>query len=152
MKDEQIIKALERCGQHRECCYCNSVEECGNKRVLTASTLDLINRQKAENSELVGKIDKLQAEIEKYENIKTTIDEFWDILLKIKMAKRKEKPTLEELAEAIEEIETEAIKEYKEKVIEVLLGKSIFPVLVKNALNEVEKELVGDLNGKRIRC
>lgn len=48
MKDNDIIKALERCGQHRECCYCNSVEECGSKRVLAASALDLIKRQKAE--------------------------------------------------------------------------------------------------------
>lgn len=40
-------------------------------------------------------------------------------------------------------IKIEAIKEYKEKVIEVLLRKSIFPVLVKNALNEAEKALKG---------
>ena len=146
MNDNEIIKALECC-KDNDCDNCPFEEQCRRNGSLADIALDLINRQKAENSELVGKIDKLQAEIEKYENIKTTIDEFWDILLKIKMAKRKEKPTLEELAEAIEEIETEAIKEYKEKVIEVLLGKSIFPVLVKNALNEVEKELVGDLNG-----
>ena len=44
----------------------------------------------------------------------------------------------------IDTIKAEAIKEYKEKVIEVLLGKSIFPVLVKNALNEAEKEMVGE--------
>ena len=37
----------------------------------------------------------------------------------------------------------DAVKEYMEKVKEVLLGKSIFPVLVKNALDEAEKELVG---------
>lgn len=48
LTDNEIIKALERCGQHRECCYCNSLEECGNKRVLTASVLDLINRKDAE--------------------------------------------------------------------------------------------------------
>lgn len=48
LTDSEIVKALERCGQHRECCYCNSVEECGNKRVLTESCLDIINRQKAE--------------------------------------------------------------------------------------------------------
>ena len=37
---------------------------------------------------------------------------------------------------------SDAVKEYKEKVKEVLLGKSIFPVLVKNALNEAEKEMI----------
>ena len=65
------------------------------------------------------KVAEQKAEIEKYENIKTTIDEFWDILLKIKIAKRKEKPTLEELAEAIEEIESEAIKEFAERLKEL---------------------------------
>lgn len=44
MKDNEIIKALERCPQHTECCYCNSLDECGNKRILTTSALDLINR------------------------------------------------------------------------------------------------------------
>ena len=48
LTDEQIIKALERCSLHKECCYCNAVEECGSKKVLTNSALDLINRQKAE--------------------------------------------------------------------------------------------------------
>ncbi len=48
MTDNEIIKALERCTQHTECCYCNSLEECGNKRILTTSVFDLINRQKAE--------------------------------------------------------------------------------------------------------
>lgn len=47
--------------------------------------------------------------------------------------------------EEVKDVKTakgKVIKEYKEKVIEVLLGKSIFPVLVKNALNEAEKEMV----------
>lgn len=48
MTDDEIKKALERCPQHTECCYCNSLEECGNKRILTTSVFDLINRQKAE--------------------------------------------------------------------------------------------------------
>lgn len=48
MTDNEIIKALERCAQHTECCYCNSLEECGSKRILTTSVFDLINRQKAE--------------------------------------------------------------------------------------------------------
>lgn len=68
MTDEQIKKALECCGHHRECCYCNYVEECGNKRVLTASVLDLINRKDAEIerlnavSEICGECHKKYAE------------------------------------------------------------------------------------------
>lgn len=63
MTDNEIIKALERCSQHNECCYCNSLEECGSKRVLTSSTLDLINRQKAEIDILIRKKDSLRDEI-----------------------------------------------------------------------------------------
>lgn len=48
MSDNEIRKALERCPQHTECCYCNSLEECGNKRILTTSVLDLIHRKNAE--------------------------------------------------------------------------------------------------------
>jgi hypothetical protein len=60
MTYEQIKKALERCGQHRECCYCNYVEECGNKRVLTASVLALINRKDAEIERLRGDLEYYQ--------------------------------------------------------------------------------------------
>ena len=52
MTDNEIIEALKRCPQHTECCYCNSLEECGNKRILTTSVFDLINRQKAEVEQL----------------------------------------------------------------------------------------------------
>lgn len=48
MTDNEIIKALERCRYHTECCYCNSVEECGSKRTLVDNCLDLIKRLKAE--------------------------------------------------------------------------------------------------------
>ena len=72
MTDNQIIKALERCPQHTECCYCNSLEECGNKRILIESVFDLINRQKAiiEKSEKVEHfadraIETANAEIER---------------------------------------------------------------------------------------
>jgi hypothetical protein len=60
MTDNQIIKALGCCKHHRECCFCNYVEECGNKRNLTISALDLINR--------------LQAQIEKLEKVEHFAD------------------------------------------------------------------------------
>ena len=60
MTDNEIIKALERCPQHTECCYCNSLEECGNKRILTTSVFDLINRQKAEIESLKHRKTELQ--------------------------------------------------------------------------------------------
>ena len=60
MTDNEIIKALERCPQHTECCYCNSLEECGNKRILTTSVFDLINRQKADIESLKHRKTELQ--------------------------------------------------------------------------------------------
>jgi len=106
MTDAEIMKALECCSRDsiKHCGVCSYDEKetdtyCVN--YLIKDAFNLINRQKAE--------------IEKYENIKTTIHEFWDILLKIKLAKRKESPTLEELADALEEIKTEAIKEFAER-------------------------------------
>ena len=60
MTDNEIIKALERCPQHTECCYCNSLEECGNKRILTTSVFDLIKRQKAEIESLKHRKTELQ--------------------------------------------------------------------------------------------
>ena len=59
MTYDEIIKALERCPQHTECCYCNSLEECGNKRILTTSVFDLINRQKAEIEDLKSQMEWL---------------------------------------------------------------------------------------------
>lgn len=51
---------------------------------------------------------------------------------------------LETLTKFLEQIKSEAIKEYKEKVKAILMDKGIYPVVVKNALNETEKEMVGD--------
>ena len=66
----------------------------------------------------IGLIKHQKAELDKYEQIKTTINRFWDMLLKLTIAKRKEPPTLEEFAEAIQEIEAEAYKECIEKLKE----------------------------------
>ena len=81
MTDEQIIKALERCYQHRACCYCNSLEECGSTKDLTTSALDLINRQKTEIDILIRKKETLrdevaeqQAEIERLREENTALD------------------------------------------------------------------------------
>ena len=66
MTYNEIIKALERCPQHTECCYCNSLEECGNKRILTTSVFDLINRQKAEIERLNIEIKSMRSAANSY--------------------------------------------------------------------------------------
>ena len=125
MTDNEIIKALERCGQHRECCYCNSVEECGNKRVLAASTIDLINRQKAE--------------IERLKNIKKT--DFLNVKEQLKLSQSE-----------IGEIRAEAIRETLLEVDNRLshYGKydEIYKYTVTDVLGEVEREMVGEDNDR----
>lgn len=51
---------------------------------------------------------------------------------------------LETLAKFLCQIEAEAIKEYKERVEQELIAKGLYPVVVKNVLEETEKEMVGD--------
>ena len=69
MTDNEIIEALKRCPQHTECCYCNSLEECGNKRILTTSVFDLIKRQKAEIESLEKELMKCKLEKELLYNV-----------------------------------------------------------------------------------
>ena len=80
MTDNEIIEALKRCPQHTECCYCNSLEECGNKRNLTTSVFDLINRLQDEKQALINGQETLQntiveqkAEIERLKHRKTEL-------------------------------------------------------------------------------
>ena len=99
MTYDEIIKALERCPQHTECCYCNSLEECGNKRILTTSVLDLINRQKKE-------IERLGKESKDKERAYT--DEY---------CLRKEwQSKCRDLLEEKQTVKSEAIKEFAEKL------------------------------------
>lgn len=118
MTDNDIIEALGRCKYHRECCFCNSVEECGNKRNLTISALDLISRQQAEieqykdyNAKWMEKCDELKAEIE---------------MLKGEIDKQYEQAKADILGNmgdggtschwCIEQHKAEAVKEFAEKI------------------------------------
>ena len=135
MTDNEIIKALGCCSTSsqatcRKCPYKqnNFAKYCAFQ--LSYDALDLIKRQQAdvelyrerankyeaEVEVLLEQTNRQKAEIERFEHIKATIDEFWDILLKCKIAKRKESPTLEEFAEAMQEMQSEAIKEFAERV------------------------------------
>ena len=97
-------------------------------------------------------INRLQAELDEYKKIKTTINEFWEILLTLSLFKRKEKPTLEEFAEAIQEIKAEAYKECIEKATNKILPMLTTATLEKketicfclNKLDNLLKELVGE--------
>ena len=141
MTDNEIIKALECCSVNINVCDTCPIDPkkkdnytCG--MVLTRNALDLINRQTAEidfykerSNKYEAQVEVLleqtknqKAEIEKFDNIKATINKFWDMLLKCKIAKRKDAPTLEEFAEVIGEIETDAIKEFAERLKPMMFG------------------------------
>ena len=122
MTDNEIIKALERCPQHTECCYCNSLEECGNKRILTTSVLDLINHQNAE-------IERLNIESE---TLATQLKGAYKQIHKLNMAK------------------SEAIKEFAERVKEKLQWDVEFynKLVFESDIDSLVKEMTeGNNNG-----
>ena len=150
LTDSEIVKVKDLLYRAncvgRECDGCPNFEtvECINN-----AHTHLLRRYVCE---LQTENDRLQAELDEYKKIKTTIDEFWEILLTLSLFKRKEKPTLEEFAEAIQEIKAEAYKECIEKA-----KNKILPMLTTATLEEKEticfcldkldnllKELVGE--------
>ena len=154
MTDNEIIKALECCStddvKHCKGCPYDEKETstyCVND--LIKDTLDLNNRLKAEieklNVELVGMrgacesykmhYDNAQAEIKRLRNaILFTID--------TEQVNEVKQDILNTVEYNIELIKSDAIEEYKEKVKAILMDKGIYPVVVKNALNEAEKEVI----------
>ena len=83
----EIIEALGRCGYHQECCFCNSVEECGSKKVLVENTLDFINRQQTENKRLEKEVNLVSIQFqdlqERYEEAQAEIERL-NVLVKTK--------------------------------------------------------------------
>ena len=146
MTDNQIIKALERCPQHTECCYCNSLEECGNKRILIESVFDLINRQKA----IIEKSEKVEHFADKtIETANAEIERLEKELMKCKLEK-------EMLYQTVKEIKSETIKECLTKVKNHIkthcnpYGKPDFDydtsIKILNFIDNFAKEMAGDDN------
>lgn len=149
MKDNEIIKALERCPQHTECCYCNSLDECGNKRILTTSALDLINRL-INNAKKDNRIIELQDK--KIAEQKTTIENFnyslkctKDHIEKLAGQSKCQRVKIDELEKEIEEIneidresELQALKENEEH-------SKLFCEAINYAKSEARKELAEQL-------
>ena len=150
----EIIEALGRCGYHQECCFCNSVEECGSKKVLVENTLDFINRQQTENKRLGKEVnlvsiqfqdlqeryEEVQAKIEKLnaENMLTISERnafrtsFYDVLKQLKIAKSK---TYKEVAERLKEFmhnKFKALDEYE------------FEYITERDITKFVKEVVGE--------
>ena len=121
LTDNEIIKALERLKNTNDYLkeqYQEQVKKCPYPELKPIAKQTYEDNKKAFDIAIkaIEEFNRLQAQLDKYERIQTTLNEFWDMLLKLTIAKRKEKPTLEEFAEAIHEIEVEAYKECIEKV------------------------------------
>ncbi len=83
---------------------------------------------------------ELNTEIERFKKIETTINTFWRELRKTITAKGKETPTLEELLEHMENLKSEAIKEFAER----LKAKSVKSYWNEYEIDRLVKEMVGD--------
>lgn len=93
-------------------------------------------------------LQKALAEKTEYDKISRSVKEFWGELEKLSIAKEKDKPTLEELLEYIENAKAEAIREFAERLKSLLaLNKQVsnesFYYLTTDIDNLV-KEMVGD--------
>ena len=106
--DEETIKALECCtnyGKQEDCIGCPIRSEC-NPNVLEKYALDLIPRQKA----IIEKSEKVEHFADKtIETANAEIERLEKELMKCKLEK-------EMLYQTVEEIKSEAIKEFAEKL------------------------------------
>ena len=102
--DEEIIKALECCANYeKQCIGCPIRSEC-NPNVLEKYALDLVTRQKA----IIEKSEKVEHFADKtIETANAEIERLEKELMKCKLEK-------EMLYQTVEEIKSEAIKEFAE--------------------------------------
>lgn len=124
MTDNEIKKALEQCGVSN-ClgCPCNTCDE-NCLDLLTPAALDLINRQQAEIERLKAMVD---AELD-------TIHDLGDDYERV----------LEEECELIQKTRMEAIEEFLDKFDKRCLDGGIYPGFIRNLLEIVKDDMVGE--------
>ena len=160
MTDEQIIKALENCGNVGECKKC-SLNEMGEGISLciphlTQNTLDLINRQKAEIEKkdkaleiadkmqkgLNKEIAKLRAENEDFKKvIETMTNEQFQIAFDFKAEIDRLKTMNSEMCIGMKVLKERAYNKFADRLCKKL------GVTKNYAIDEVLREMVGDDNG-----
>lgn len=135
MTDNEIIKKLEDIVKENEYEYYHS------------NTMSWY----ADIKSALGVIKRQRAELDRFKKIETTVNGFWDEVMKLSIAKDAEKPTLEELLEYIEQLRDEAVKEFAEQVKRKALAL-VWTVDVVNSADYIKcidnlvKEWVGDNN------
>lgn len=134
MTDKEIIKALEICGDDDAgCMECPFEKQYFCRTTLSSNALDLINRQ--------------QAEIERLKNSYKQCAYERDVFLRenpVEMAL-----LIDEQAEKLKTIKTEAIKEFADRLKEKI-GDSHFQNygLAILEIHDLVKEMVGEENGR----
>ena len=134
MTDNEIIKALECCILC-ECENCPHDGETACKENLNQEILDLITRQKEEKEALIAGQETLQRHIAEQ---KAEIE-------RLQGEKENCRCVIADLCEQVKTAKAEAIKEYMKRVKAGLIKGGIYPVLVKNTLDRVKEEMVGDV-------
>ena len=114
--DEQIVKALECCQSHtitdcRDCPNRASGDNCVNE--LMSNALDLINRQKVEIEEFEIERKKLQ------DRIVSLFNENEGLQTELQIYKQ-DRMTLYERIELVEKTRTKTVKEFAERVINLI--------------------------------
>ena len=117
LTDSEIVKVLECCVTYEFCTVCPLVDNCPSSCSLLKSTLDLINRQKAEIERLEQEKGQFEADVEMFTDIGKMYSEL--------------------KAEAIKEVFEKLRAEYTERFL--VSGDTVIEIL-----NEAEKEMVGE--------
>ena len=125
MTDNEIIKALECCG--RESCFgCPYCGKCHQGNPMITDALCLITRQQVENKRLEKEVNLVSIQFqdlqERYEESQAEIER-----LKVDLAKCSIR--LDNLYKTADEIKSEAIKEFAEKIKqrERIMKYDLFP-------------------------
>ena len=142
MTDNEILKALECCVTPCTCGDCpmrkkqKSLGNCsgGCVELLCVHAHDLICSQRKE--------------LDKYRHIEQTVKDFWSELKKMSAFKNLQEPTLTELLEYIDQTNSEAIKEFAERLKDDVCNICPDRVFeydeVESTIDNLVKEMVGD--------
>ena len=143
MNENDVIKAIECCCENENCRECPLAEMhsaiCIKK--LMNTTLDLIKRQQARieqevdlNREMFEKMAKDEAEIEGKKKI---LDSY-----------ALQYGTVTDQSKKIKEIKDEAYKEFAEEFEKRCITSGIYPIITKNILKNLVKEMTEESNGE----
>lgn len=109
---------------------------------------DEVNRAATMREKTLQIVESKQAEIERLQRTTTRLEKLAELRKTAGFKKLKECIELQrknaELQHEISSCKAEAIKEYMERVKTGLIEGGIYPVLVKNTLDRVKKEMVGE--------